>query len=87
VNDDEDHIRAVLYFIRPHNNVIGYELLPYHRFGESKCGFLGRVYEMMDFPSPSPETLKRLRAIIDEAFGRNGAPTGIGQFNGKGEAP
>jgi pyruvate formate lyase activating enzyme len=90
VNDDEEHIGAVLAFIRPYKNVIDYELLPYHRFGESKCGFLGRVgrvYEMMDFPSPSPETLKRLRAIIDEAFGRNGAPTGIGQFNGKGEAP
>ena len=77
VNDDEDHIRAVLSFIRPYKNVIDYELLPYHRFGESKYGFLGRVYVMMDFPSPSPETLKRLRAIIDEAFGRNGARAGV----------
>jgi hypothetical protein len=25
---------------------------------------------MMDFTSPTPETLKRLQAIIDEAFGR-----------------
>ena len=33
VNDDEEHIRAVLEFIRPHKNVIEYELLPYHRFG------------------------------------------------------
>jgi hypothetical protein len=32
---------------------------------------------MMDFTSPSPETLKRLQAIIDEAFGRSGAPTGV----------
>lgn len=73
VNDDEDHIRAVLAFIRPHPNVIDYELLPYHRFGESKYGFLGRVYELEDFTSPPPETLHRLRAIIDEAFGRPGA--------------
>jgi len=77
VNDDEQHIRAVLAFIRPYNNVIDYELLPYHRFGEGKYGFLGRVYEMMDFSSPTPETLMRLRAIIDEAFGRNGAPAGV----------
>jgi glycyl-radical enzyme activating protein len=70
VNDDEEHIGAVLAFIRPYKNVIDYELLPYHRFGESKYGFLGRVYEMMDFTSPSPKILKRLRAIIDEAFGR-----------------
>lgn len=41
VNDDEDHVRAVLAFIGPHRNVIGYELLPYHRFGEGKYGFLG----------------------------------------------
>ena len=41
VNDDEDHVRAVLAFIRPHKNVIDYELLPYHRFGEGKDGFLG----------------------------------------------
>jgi pyruvate formate lyase activating enzyme len=32
VNDDEEHIRAVLAFIRPHPNVIDYELPPYHRW-------------------------------------------------------
>ena len=36
INDDEEHIRATLAFIRPHKNVVDYELLPYHRFGESK---------------------------------------------------
>jgi pyruvate formate lyase activating enzyme len=71
VNDDEEHIRAVLASIRPFKNVIDYELLPYHRFGESKYGFLGRVYELDDFQSPTPESLRRLRAIIDEAFGRS----------------
>jgi pyruvate formate lyase activating enzyme len=70
VNDDEEHIRAVLAFIRPYKNVIDYELLPYMRFGESKYGFLGRIYEMQDFNPPTEETLRRLRRIIDEAFGR-----------------
>ena len=46
------------------------ELLPYHRFGESKYSFLGRVYEMEDFKSPTEESLAHLRAIIDEQFGR-----------------
>jgi len=46
--------------------------VPYMRFGESKYGFLGRVHEMQDFNPPSPESLTRLRAIIDEAFGRSG---------------
>lgn len=70
VNDDEEHIRAVLALIRPYPNVIDYELLPYHRFGESKYGFLGRVYELNDFISPTTESLQRLQAIIDEAFDR-----------------
>ena len=72
VNDDEEHIRATLAFIRPHPNVIDYELLPYMRFGVSKYGFLGRVYEMQDFEPPTEEKLAALRAIIDEAFGRQG---------------
>lgn len=70
VNDDEEHIRATLEFIKPYKNVVDYELLPYMRFGESKYGFLGKVYEMQDFNPPTAETLARLRAIIDEAFGR-----------------
>jgi pyruvate formate lyase activating enzyme len=70
VNDDEEHIRSVLAFIRPHKNVVDYELLPYHGYGESKYSFLGKVYELADFAPPSPESLAHLRAIIDEAFGR-----------------
>lgn len=73
VNDDEEHIRAVLAFIRPHPNVIDYQLLPYHRYGETKYGFLGKVYELKDFESPPAETMDRLRGIIDESFGRTAA--------------
>jgi pyruvate formate lyase activating enzyme len=72
INADEEHIRAVLAFIRPHKNVIDYELLPYHRFGLGKYEFLGKVYELDDYKSPSPELVAQLQAIIDEAFGRTG---------------
>lgn len=75
VNDQEEHILAVLDFIRPHKNVIDYELLPYFRYGGSKYGFLGRVYELADFQPPTPETLRHLRAMIDEAFGRGATET------------
>jgi pyruvate formate lyase activating enzyme len=71
VNDDEEHIRAVLAFIRPYKNVIDYELLPYMRFGLGKYDLLGEVYELQDFQPPSDESLKRLQSIIDEAFGRS----------------
>jgi pyruvate formate lyase activating enzyme len=70
VNADEEHIRAVLAFIRPHKNVIDYELLPYHRFGLGKYSYLGKVYELDDYQSPSPELVAHLQSIIDEAFGR-----------------
>ena len=72
VNADEEHIRAVLAFIRPYKNVIDYELLPYHRFGLGKYESLGVVYELDDYKTPSDEVVQRLQAIIDEAFGRTG---------------
>jgi pyruvate formate lyase activating enzyme len=77
VNADEEHIRAVLAFIRPHKNVIDYELLPYHRFGTSKYEFLGKIYELSDFTTPSDESVQRFQDIIDEAFGRSGPPAGL----------
>jgi len=70
VNADEEHIRAVLAFIRPYKNVIDYELLPYHRFGLGKYQSLGVVYELDDYKTPSADLLAHLQAIIDEAFGR-----------------
>jgi len=69
VNADEEHIRAVLDFIKPYKNVIQYELLPYHRFGLGKYEFLGTMYEMDDFRSPEPELVAHFQTIIDEAFG------------------
>jgi pyruvate formate lyase activating enzyme len=70
INADEEHIRAVLAFIRPHKNVIDYELLPYHRFGLAKYELLGEVYQLDDYKTPSDELVARLQALIDEAFGR-----------------
>lgn len=70
VNDEEGFIRAVLELIRPHKNVVDYELLPYMRFGLGKYEQLGETYELLDFKVPTDETMARLNAIIDEAFGR-----------------
>jgi len=72
VNADDVHIRGVLEFIKPHKNVIDYELLPYHRFGLGKYESLGVVYELDDYKTPSDEVVKKFQAMIDEAFGRSG---------------
>ncbi len=55
--------RAVLAFIRPHKNVIDYELLPYHRFGLGKYEMLGEMYELDDYKTPSDEVLQRLQWV------------------------
>jgi glycyl-radical enzyme activating protein len=72
VNADEEHVRAVLAFIRPHKNVIDYEILPYHRFGLGKYELLGEVYQLDDYKTPADELVQHLQGIIDEAFGRTG---------------
>lgn len=74
VKNSEENIPATVAFIRPHANVVNYELLPYHRFGQSNYGFLGRTYELADVQSPTPESLAHLRAIINEVFGRTETP-------------
>lgn len=70
VNCDDEHILGVLEFIKPHKNVIDYELLPYHRFGLGKYELLGEVYQLDDYKTPSEDVVKRYQAMIDEAFGR-----------------
>ena len=59
-----------LEFIKPHKNVIDYELLPYHRFGLGKYESLGVIYELDDYKTPSDEVVKRFQAMIDKAFNR-----------------
>jgi pyruvate formate lyase activating enzyme len=70
VNCDDEHVLGVLEFIKPHKNVIDYELLPYHRFGLGKYESLGVVYELDDYKTPSDEVVKRFQDMIDKAFGR-----------------
>ncbi|MEI6883938.1 MAG: glycyl-radical enzyme activating protein [Bacteroidota bacterium] len=76
VNADDEHILGVLEFIKPHKNVIDYELLPYHRFGLGKYESLGVVYELDDYKTPSNEVVQRFQVMIDEAFGRTDGSAG-----------
>ena len=72
VNDSEAHIDAVLDAILPYPNVSELELLPYHRFGDSKYGFLGRVYALEDFAAPTAERMQQLRRWIAQRFEQRG---------------
>ncbi len=68
VNDTEDHVEAVFSFIKPCRNVVDFELLPYHRLGEGKYKYLGKVYALRDFTPPDPERIRKLRDLVAEAF-------------------
>ena len=54
-NDTEEEIGAILDFIQPFHNV-KYELLPYHRMGQSKYQFLDKEYLMGDVKLSEEQT-------------------------------
>lgn len=68
VNDDDAHVDAVLDAVLPHACVRELELLPYHSYGDSKSGFLGRIPVREDYAVPSPERLASLRQRIRARF-------------------
>lgn len=65
--DSEDNIKAIADFVCRMDNVTGYELLPYHRFGESKYRQLGREYSLSNLRSPGTVDMVRLRKIAQQA--------------------
>lgn len=67
-NDTEEDILAIINFIKGFPNV-KYELLPYHRFGESKYAYLGKNYLLTGVQSPAEEQVKSLRSIVNSALG------------------
>jgi pyruvate formate lyase activating enzyme len=54
VNGTVEDVRAIGEFLRSIGDELHYELLPYHRYGESKYGFLGMQVPMTAV-EPSPE--------------------------------
>ncbi|MCR5813869.1 MAG: glycyl-radical enzyme activating protein [Desulfovibrio sp.] len=63
-NDTEEDIRAIRRFV-PLKANIEYELLPYHRMGQPKYGYLCRPYAL-EGKKLDPKTMQKLREI---AFG------------------
>lgn len=63
VNDNVENISKTAEFLKSLNNVIAYELLPYHPLGLSKSGALGKASEA--FEAPSAELMKELNEYAD----------------------
>ena len=66
-NDSPENIRAVAEFFRGFKNVDHIELLPYHRFAESKYRRLKKHYPLEGAEPPSEEQLAGLRKILEDA--------------------
>jgi pyruvate formate lyase activating enzyme len=65
VNGSVEDVRAIAEFLRSLGDDLHYELLPYHRYGESKYGFLGLEVPMTRLGPPSAE-----EAAIHEELAR-----------------
>jgi pyruvate formate lyase activating enzyme len=64
-NDSPEDIRAIAAFLdRLPGGRVEYELLPYHRFGESKYDQLGKVYPLQGLEPPGKEQIEDLRQIL-----------------------
>jgi pyruvate formate lyase activating enzyme len=61
VNDSEDDIRAIAEFVDEAGGASGYELLPYHGFGEPKYAKLGKHYPLSHLDPPSGRRMKELQ--------------------------
>ncbi len=70
-NDTPADIRAIAEFLEALPGPVAYELLPFHRFGESKYGRLGKPCPLEGLASPSPGLMASLKRY---AAGRSKEP-------------
>ncbi|MHB9095499.1 MAG: glycyl-radical enzyme activating protein [Eubacteriales bacterium] len=67
-NDDLINIRATASFAYSLGTVKELHLLPYHRLGQGKYGYLGREYPLEGIKPPKKSNLNRLKILV-ESFG------------------
>lgn len=63
--DDDDSVHRLGDFIKNMENIEKVELLPYHQLGEHKWETLGYDYDLKDVSPPLPETMERLKIILE----------------------
>ena len=63
INDTVENVSETAAFLRTLDNVMTYELLPYHPLGISKAEALG--IEMQEFTTPSNQQMEELRSYAD----------------------
>jgi pyruvate formate lyase activating enzyme len=66
ITDSEENLVETADFISELDNKLHVDLLPYHRFGESKYKMLDRDYELTGMGSNSKEQLQRAAEIFEQ---------------------
>jgi pyruvate formate lyase activating enzyme len=64
VNDTAEEIREIAQFVRTFPDLQYLELLPFHRFGESKYHALGVDYLTSCLRTPSKDKMTKLAAVV-----------------------
>jgi len=72
VNDDDANIAGTAQFVRDEmgEEVRAFELLAYHRLGQSKTEALGQGYALTGLDAPSREHMTRLASLVRDVLAR-----------------
>jgi pyruvate formate lyase activating enzyme len=68
LTDDLDDLMALRKFLDTLSNVIGIEVLPYHRAGISKWKNMGYTYELEHIDVPTKETIENAENILKNQY-------------------
>lgn len=63
-NNDKKNLEETGRFLESHRNGVELEILPYHRYGESKYERLGLSYALGDVKAPSPDEMAMAQDIL-----------------------
>lgn len=70
-NDTEEEIADIAAFAKELKTVSGIHLLPYHRLGQDKYGYLNRRYALEDLIPPTNEKMQLLLNVAKNVSGIN----------------
>jgi pyruvate formate lyase activating enzyme len=68
LTDDEADLRKLRSFLDTLTNVIGIDVLPYHKKGITKWKALGFLYELEEIPEPSEDLIEKAELILKDKY-------------------
>lgn len=69
INDNDEHVQALISFIKNYKNIVNVELLPYHTWGVNKYETLGIKYKLKETKAMDIEVCKKMENKIKSQLG------------------